>query len=214
VSVGLNEQDAFFALGVAPVGVTDWMGFEHGIGPWAQTAAKAAGDPPELLTNTDGIQFEKVAALRPDVIVALYSDLKRSDYEKLSQIAPIVAAGLRRLRHPLAGDDADRGTDRRRARRGGEADRRPPGAHREGQGRAPGVRRQVGVDGDVLRGHLGVRPGRLALAPVQLLDLDAVAWFATDDEAKKLERNRVYNSLDVHKEGRDFVVLDSRSDDA
>jgi ABC-type Fe3+-hydroxamate transport system substrate-binding protein len=44
VSVGLNEQDAFFALGVAPVGVTDWMGFEHGIGPWAETAAKAAGD--------------------------------------------------------------------------------------------------------------------------------------------------------------------------
>jgi ABC-type Fe3+-hydroxamate transport system substrate-binding protein len=87
VSIGLNEQDAFFALGVAPVGVTDWMGFEHGIGPWAETAAKAAGDPPELLTNTDGIQFEKVAALRPDVIVALYSDLKRSDDEKLSQFA-------------------------------------------------------------------------------------------------------------------------------
>ena len=78
-------------LGVAPVGVTDWMGFENGIGPWAETAAKAAGDPPELLTNTDGIQFEKVAALRPDVIVALYSDLKKSDYEKLSQIAPVVA---------------------------------------------------------------------------------------------------------------------------
>jgi iron complex transport system substrate-binding protein len=73
------------------VGVTDWMGFENGIGPWAQEAAKAAGDPPELLTNTDGIRFEKIAALRPDVIVALYSDLKESDYEKLSQIAPVVA---------------------------------------------------------------------------------------------------------------------------
>jgi iron complex transport system substrate-binding protein len=91
VSVGLNEQDAFFALGVAPVGVTDWMGFENGIGPWAQDAAKAAGDPPELLTNTDGIRFEKIAALPPDVTVALYSDLKESDYEKLSQIAPVVA---------------------------------------------------------------------------------------------------------------------------
>ena len=140
VSVGLNEQDAFFALGVAPVGVTDWMGFENGIGPWAETAAKAAGDPPELLTNTDGIQFEKVAALRPDVIVALYSDLKRSDYESSRRsrrssprrtVTPTSASHGRRRRAPWAG--------RRRARGGGEAHRRPRGAHRKGQGRASGV---------------------------------------------------------------------------
>jgi iron complex transport system substrate-binding protein len=31
---------------------------------------------------------------------------------------------------------------------------------------------------------------------------------------EKLAANRVYNSLDVHREGRDFVVLDSRPDDA
>ena len=46
VSVGLNEQDAFFALGVAPVGVTDWMGFEHGIGPWAETARRPPATRP------------------------------------------------------------------------------------------------------------------------------------------------------------------------
>ena len=161
MSVGLNEQDAFFALGVAPVGVTDWMGFENGIGPWAETAAKAAGDPPELLTNTDGIQFEKVAALRPDVIVALYSDLKKSDYEKLSQIAPVVA--------PPEGH-ADFGIPwQETTRTVGQVVGEPDEAEKligdleariaKAKDGASGVRRQVGVDGDVLRGHLGVRPG-------------------------------------------------------
>jgi iron complex transport system substrate-binding protein len=56
--------------------------------------------------------------------------------------------------------------------------------------------------------------GRISEEQVQLLDLDAVAWFATEEEAGKLAKNRVYNSLDVHQEGRDFVVFDSRPDDA
>jgi ABC-type Fe3+-hydroxamate transport system substrate-binding protein len=66
---------------LAPVGVTDWMGFENGIGPWAQEAAKAAGDPPELLTNTDGIRFEKIAALRPDVIGDLEARIAKAREE-------------------------------------------------------------------------------------------------------------------------------------
>jgi ABC-type Fe3+-hydroxamate transport system substrate-binding protein len=66
---------------LAPVGVTDWMGFENGIGPWAQEAAKAAGDPPELLTNTDGIRFEKIAALRPDVIGDLEARIAKASEE-------------------------------------------------------------------------------------------------------------------------------------
>jgi iron complex transport system substrate-binding protein len=91
VTVGYNEQDALWALGVAPVGVTDWMGFENGIGPWAEEAAAVAGPKPELLEDTDGISFEKIAALRPDVIVALYTSLTKPDYDKLVQIAPVVA---------------------------------------------------------------------------------------------------------------------------
>ena len=56
--------------------------------------------------------------------------------------------------------------------------------------------------------------GKISDEQVKLLDLDAVAWFAIEEEAEKLADNRVYNSLDVHREGRDFVVLDSRPDDA
>ena len=90
-TAGYNEQDTLWALGVAPVGVTDWMGFENGIGPWAEEAAAAAGEKPEMLKDLDGIQYEKIAALRPDVIIALYSDLTKGEYDKLSRIAPTVA---------------------------------------------------------------------------------------------------------------------------
>ena len=44
-----------------------------------------------MLTNTDGIQFEKVAALRPDLILGIYSGLTQQDYATLSKIAPTVA---------------------------------------------------------------------------------------------------------------------------
>ncbi len=91
VVAGLREQDALLALGVDPVGTTEWYGGHPGaIFPWAK---KALGDQPlpEKLGFTDGLQFEKIAALRPDLILAVYSGLTSDDYEKLSQIAPTVA---------------------------------------------------------------------------------------------------------------------------
>jgi iron complex transport system substrate-binding protein len=103
VTVGLNEQDAFFALGVAPVGVTDWMGFKNGIGPWAEKAAAAAGAKPELLSNSDGIQFEKIAALRPDVILATNAFGLAETWPKLNRIAPVVGG--------LEGEGVDRWQD-------------------------------------------------------------------------------------------------------
>lgn len=91
VSVGLVEQDALLALGVVPVATTEWFGERPGaIWPWAQD--ELGGAPaPQVLSNVDGIQFEKIAALRPDLIVGLYSDLSEKDYQTLSKIAPTVA---------------------------------------------------------------------------------------------------------------------------
>lgn len=91
VVAGLREQDALLALGVDPVGTTEWYGNHPGaIFPWAR---KALGNRPvpEKLGFTDGLQFEKIAALRPDLIIAIYSGLTREDYGKLSAIAPTVA---------------------------------------------------------------------------------------------------------------------------
>jgi iron complex transport system substrate-binding protein len=89
--VGLMEQDALLALGVVPVAATEWFGEHRGaIWPWARDELGDVADP-EVLSFADGIQFEKVAAVRPDLIVGMYSALTSEDYETLSKIAPTIA---------------------------------------------------------------------------------------------------------------------------
>ncbi|GAA1038986.1 iron-siderophore ABC transporter substrate-binding protein [Virgisporangium ochraceum] len=91
VTVGLVEQDALLALGIVPVGTTEWFGGKPGaIWPWAEDELGSAAKP-EVLTFTDGIQFEKIAALKPDLILALYSGVTAEDYATLSKMAPTVA---------------------------------------------------------------------------------------------------------------------------
>lgn len=92
VTVGLSDQDAVLALGKVPVGTTEWLGeFKGAIGPWAE---KALGDKPRptvLHDDGTGPQVEKIASLRPDLILALYSGLTKDQYRTLSKIAPVVA---------------------------------------------------------------------------------------------------------------------------
>jgi iron complex transport system substrate-binding protein len=91
VVVGLTEQDALLALGVVPVATTKWFGENPGeIWPWAKEKLGSA-KVPEVLTDTDGVQIEKIAGLRPDLIVAMYSGLNQEDYATLSKLAPVVA---------------------------------------------------------------------------------------------------------------------------
>jgi iron-siderophore transport system substrate-binding protein len=91
VCVGLTEQDALLALGIAPVAVTKWFGDAPGyIFPWAVDQLGGA-DLPEVLTDTNGVEVEKIAALRPDLIIGQYAGLTAKDYDLLSKIAPTVA---------------------------------------------------------------------------------------------------------------------------
>jgi iron complex transport system substrate-binding protein len=91
VVVGLREQDALLALGVVPVATTEWFGKHPGaIFPWA-TDELGSAEPPTVLTNADGVQIEKVAAQRPDLILAIYSGLTQKEYDALSKLAPVVA---------------------------------------------------------------------------------------------------------------------------
>lgn len=91
VCVGLLEQDSVLALGVVPVGVTSWLGAAKGeIYPWAKD--KLGDAPLPKVLDSKKINIEEIAALRPDLILAIYSDLKQSDYTKLSQLAPTIAA--------------------------------------------------------------------------------------------------------------------------
>ncbi len=91
VSVGYTEQDTLLQLGVVPVGVTDWYGDQpFATWPWAQ---ELLGDAePEVLSLADGFQYERIAALEPDLIVGTNAGMTEEDYELLSAIAPTVTS--------------------------------------------------------------------------------------------------------------------------
>ncbi|WP_026460243.1 iron-siderophore ABC transporter substrate-binding protein [Schaalia suimastitidis] len=93
-SVNWANQDVPLALGVMPVGfAAQTWGVEDDSQMLAWTKAKVEelGGTPVLFDETDGIDFEAVAATQPDVILAAYSGLTKEDYDKLSAIAPTVA---------------------------------------------------------------------------------------------------------------------------
>jgi iron complex transport system substrate-binding protein len=244
VSVGYNEQDALWALGVAPVGVTDWMGFDDGIGPWATEAAAAAGAKPKLLKDTDGIQYEEIAALQPDVIVGLYTGMKRADYEKLSQIAPTVAPPEGTADWGIAWQDTTTllgkvtGREEQAAKIISDLEARfakEKEAHPEFAGKSAAM--AMAFEGIWIYGENDPRSRLLAslgfsyppsIASVvgdeyskqisneraDLLDIDTVAWIGDKPERAKLERNRVYTKLPVHEQGRDFYIEQERPDRA
>ncbi|RZU54019.1 iron complex transport system substrate-binding protein [Krasilnikovia cinnamomea] len=90
VTLGLSDADAVLALGVKPVGVVDWFEEKpYGKWPWAQPAW--GGTAPAIVGLRDEYNLEKVAAAKPDVIIAQYSGMKKEQYDTLSKIAPVVA---------------------------------------------------------------------------------------------------------------------------
>lgn len=94
-TVNWMNHEVPLALGVVPVGfAAAGFGDDDGDGvlPWVEDRLAALGaEPPVLFDETDGIDFEAVAATKPDVILAAYSGLSAADYATLSQIAPVVA---------------------------------------------------------------------------------------------------------------------------
>jgi iron complex transport system substrate-binding protein len=92
VTLGLKEQDDLLALGIVPVGATKWLELGEGgvIGEWAQDALGDA-PAPEVLSIDNGADVEAIAALQPDLIIALYSGTTAEEYQKLSALAPVVA---------------------------------------------------------------------------------------------------------------------------
>lgn len=91
LSLGYNEHDAIFALGVEPIAVRYWYGDEDdAIFPWAEEAAGGA-NPPVLNMPHGELNFEAIAALEPDLILGVYSGITEEEYETLSAIAPTVA---------------------------------------------------------------------------------------------------------------------------
>ena len=96
VSAGLTEQDDLLAVGVVPIAVTNWFGDQpFGVWPWAQP--KLGRAQPEVLDLGGGIQIDRIAALKPDLIVATNAGVDQETYDKLTEIAPTI---------PQSGQDA------------------------------------------------------------------------------------------------------------
>lgn len=86
VALGWSGADPVIALGQVPVGMTRRAFFASGIPPWLEE--RLGGTKPVLLENdTD---YEAIAALRPDLILGIYSGIDELAYKRLSGIAPTI----------------------------------------------------------------------------------------------------------------------------
>lgn len=93
VTLGWGSTEAAVALGVIPVGMRDMKsdcGCEGGIVPWVKDKLGDA-KPTLLAESSKSIPLEQIAALKPDVILAVQSGLTADQYANLSKIAPTVA---------------------------------------------------------------------------------------------------------------------------
>lgn len=91
---GWGSADAAIALGTIPVAMprNSYGATEEGLMPWQEEAlAEAGAETPTLLSETPEAPLEEIAAAAPDVILAHYSGITEAEYDKLSQIAPVVA---------------------------------------------------------------------------------------------------------------------------
>ncbi|MEV6282886.1 iron-siderophore ABC transporter substrate-binding protein [Kribbella sp. NPDC051770] len=91
VTLGWNAQDVVYALGETPVGMpkVTYGPTKDGVTAW--DADEFDASKTTLLDATDSYPYEKIAALKPDVILAPYEGFDETVYKTLSGIAPTVA---------------------------------------------------------------------------------------------------------------------------
>ncbi|CAH0151285.1 Fe(3+)-citrate-binding protein YfmC [Microbacterium oxydans] len=93
VTLGWMTSDIVAALGTNPVGMEEvWGAGESGFQPWFEDyVTEEYGELPEIIPFTDdGPNYEAIKALKPDLILSLYSGITDVQYERLTEIAPTV----------------------------------------------------------------------------------------------------------------------------
>lgn len=85
VTIDVQWTDTMLALGVEPVGYTLDSYMPDSTVPWQEPPGDA-----EALDLTDGVPIEKIAALRPDLIVGSFSITDQRTYDLLAKIAPTI----------------------------------------------------------------------------------------------------------------------------
>lgn len=93
-TVSWVNHDVCVALGVVPVGIpeTSYGGNANKSTDWFDAALEdLGGEKPTMYAETDGPNFTEIAALQPDVILAVYSGITQEQYDQLVKIAPTIA---------------------------------------------------------------------------------------------------------------------------
>ncbi|MEM9520032.1 MAG: iron-siderophore ABC transporter substrate-binding protein [Actinomycetota bacterium] len=90
MTLGYSEQDPVLALGVSPIAVREWFGeFAYATWPWAEDEL-GDGEPAVLNMPYGELNYEEIAALAPDVIIATHGGITQEEYDTLSEIAPTI----------------------------------------------------------------------------------------------------------------------------
>lgn len=239
VTVGLLEQDALLALGIVPVGTTEWFGeYDCAISPWAQDELGSA-TPPTVVGDATAVNFEAITALEPDLILAVYAGITAEDYATLSAIAPTVAQPADHVDYGVPWQELTR-TVGRAVGMPAEADALVADveaqlasvreAHPEFEGASAVV--ATPYEGIYVYGPQDVRGrfltslgfelpaelaevtgeefgGNLSEERADLLDVDVIVWL--DGARVEGLGGPLYETFDVHTEGRE-VFLDSFED--
>lgn len=87
VTAGWIDQDFVLSLGVVPVGSRGGYFDNYNDFPWVKQETDGKGVP---AIQGDTINFEGIAAAKPDVIFAINETIDQKTYDRLSQIAPTV----------------------------------------------------------------------------------------------------------------------------
>jgi len=106
VSLGYTDQDAILALGVVPVAIREFTG-NRPAATWPWASDRLQGQQPQVLVG-DQIGAETVAALQPDLIVAVSAGLTQQQYDVFSQIAPTITQPPGANTYQTAWQDATR----------------------------------------------------------------------------------------------------------
>lgn len=88
VTLGWGGEDALLALGITPVAMPRYGQFPDGVLPWVR---EAIGQARPALVSQGLIDYEALLLLKPDLILAVRTNINAQAWHRLQRIAPTVA---------------------------------------------------------------------------------------------------------------------------
>ena len=87
VALGWGDAETVLSLGGEPIGASDWLAFGgDGVGPWLEGAYKTS----PTIIGTMELDYEQIAALKPDLILDVKSSGDEERYKRLSEITKTI----------------------------------------------------------------------------------------------------------------------------